>query len=323
MSNAVIVSEYGDTDVLKFQENKLAAPGAGEVLVKNEAIGLNFIEIYHRIGLYPLPLPFIPGQESAGIITAVGEGVTDFAIGDRVCCYSVSGSYAEERILPANKLIPVPDGVSLDIAAAITLKGMTALYLLEMTWEVKPSDTILFHAAAGGVGQIAVQWAKSLGATVIGTVGSDEKAQIARDLGCDHVINIETEDFTKRTREITNDRGVDVVYDSIGKDTFEKSLDCLRPRGLMVSFGNSSGPVTIPNLGVLAAKGGLFVTRPTTGNYYSDRSVELASAAKLFKKVQDGEIKVTIGNRFPLANVADAHSALKARKTIGSTILQP
>lgn len=323
MNKAIVIHEFGGPEVLKFVDFEIGEPGEGQVKIRNEAIGLNFIEVYHRTGLYPMPLPFVPGQESAGVITAVGKGVTDFAVGDRVCSYAVSGSYSQERLLPAAKLIPIPEGVSFDVAAAIALKGLTACYLLEMTFPVQPGQTILFHAAAGGVGQIAVQWAKTLGAIVIGTVGSPEKAELARELGCDHVINTNKEDFVARVREITGGKGVDVVYDSIGKDTFEASLDCLKPRGMMVSFGNSSGPVSVPNLGILASKGSLYLTRPTTAHYFADRAVELKSAEKLFKKVQDGTIKISIGATYPLAEVAAAQTALAARQTTGSTILRP
>jgi len=323
MNKAIVIHEHGGPEVLKFEDYPVGDPGPGEVCVRQEAIGLNFIDVYHRTGLYPAKLPFVPGREGAGTIMAVGAGVSDFKPGDRVCAYDPLGAYSGIRKLPANRLLPIPDGVSFETAAAITLKGMTVCYLMDMTWQVKPGDTILLHAAAGGVGQMAVQWAKAAGARVIGTVGSDEKAAIVRELGCDEVINTRSEDFVARTRDLTGGRGVDVVYDSVGKDTFERSLDCLRPRGLMVSFGNASGPVSVPSLGILASKGSLYLTRTTLAHYYSDRDVELQSARKLFDKVRTGALKISIGQSFALKDAADAHRALEGRKTTGSTILVP
>jgi len=323
MTEAIIVHENGGPEVLRLETRDVGDPGRGEIRVRHTAIGLNFIDVYHRTGLYALDLPFVPGLEAAGVVEAVGDGVTDLAEGDRIVYRSSPGAYCGARILPAQSAIPIPDGVTDEEAAAMCLKGMTARFLIKDTWAIKPGDTILWHAAAGGVGQIACAWANKLGATVIGTAGSPEKLDLARQNGCHHGINIRTEDFAARVREITDGRGVDVVYDSIGKDTFESSLDCLRPRGLMVSFGNASGPVSVPNLGVLAAKGSLFLTRPTMAAYYPDQKTERAGAQDMFKAFADGNFEIRIGQRFPLRDAADAHRALEGRETVGATILQP
>lgn len=323
MSKAIRVHAFGGPEELKWEDVDLPAPAKGEVRIRHEAVGLNFIDIYHRTGLYPQNLPFTPGQEGAGEIVAVGEGVDKFEPGDKVCYQGAMGAYADERNIAASKLIRLPDDIPADIAAASLLKGLTVCYLLEMTWPVKKEETILWHAAAGGVGQIAVQWAKSIGATLIATAGSDEKTQIAKDLGADHVINLEKEDFVARVRDITGGKGVDVVYDSIGKDTFERSLDCLRMRGLMVSFGNSSGPVAVKTLGILASKGSLYLTRPTLAGYFTTPEEEQAGADKLFEKIRSGAVKISIGQEFPLADAAKAHEALAGRKTKGATVLRP
>ncbi len=323
MTNAICVHEFGGPEVLQYEERSVGSPGAGQLKIRHEAIGLNFIDVYHRTGLYPNERPFTPGSEAAGAVIEVGEGVNEFKSGDRVCYYGPMGSYAQERLIPAARVLPLPDDIAFETAAAIALKGMTVCYLLTMTWPLKKGETILFHAAAGGVGSLAVQWAKHLGARVIGTVGSDEKAELAKANGIDEVINLRQENFVDRVKTLTDGRGVDVVYDSIGKDTFEQSLDCLRPRGLMVSFGNSSGPVTVPNLGVLASKGSLYLTRPTLAAYFTDRKLELEAAANMFDLVRNGVLSINIGQRFELAKVADAHRALEARQTTGSTILIP
>ena len=324
MSKALVVHAFGGPEVLSYEDRELPPPGPGEVRVRHEAVGINFIDIYHRSGLYPNQTPFVPGSEAAGIVTELGEGVDFLKPGDRVCYFGPMGAYAEERNIPAANLIEVPDDISLETAAAVTLKGLTVLYLLEMTAEPQPGETIVFHSAAGGVGQIAVQWAKSLGLRVIGTVGSPEKAEIARALGCDEVIDIRaTPDFAPIVREMTGGKGVGVVYDSIGKDTFERSLDCLWPRGLMVSFGNSSGPVEVPNLGVLSTKGSLYVTRPTLFHYVVGCEAMAEAGTRLWSKIRDGSVKVTIGQTFPLAEAGRAHEALKARETTGSTVLIP
>ena len=262
-------------------------------------------------------------HEGAGEVVAVGDGVTKFRPGDRIAYQGTPGAYAEERLMPAEKAVALPEAISFEDAAAVMLKGLTAYFLLHRTFPVRPGHTILFHAAAGGVGLIACQWAKSIGATVIGTIGSDEKAELARANGCDHTINYRREDFAARVREMTEGVGVEVVYDGNGKDTFEGSLDSLRPLGMLVSFGNASGPVAIPDLGILARKGSLFLTRPTGGHYYAKRSDLLTGAAALFAAMQAGVVKPLIGQRFPLADAAEAHRALADRRTVGSTILLP
>lgn len=323
MTKAIMIREFGGPEVLQLEDIEVSAPGPGEVKIRHAAIGLNFIEIYERTGLYPNPLPFVPGREGAGTVLAVGEGVDGIKTGDRIVYYSTPGSNAEERLVPTSDVVPLPDDIDFDIAAAILLKGLTVNYLLNMTWQLKASDTILFHAAAGGVGLLAMQWARSIGARVIGTVSSAEKAELALANGADEIINVSNEDFVARVRELTNGKGVDVVYDSVGKDTFEGSLDCLRPRGLMVSFGNASGPVAVPNLGILAAKGSLFVTRPRADHYYQNREELLAGADILFEKVRNGTLKIKIGQTFKLSEIGKAHEALAARKTVGSTIIYP
>jgi NADPH2:quinone reductase len=323
VSKAILVTAHGGPETLEFKDWPVGDPGPGQLRIRQHAIGVNFVDVYQRTGLYPTTPPFVAGNEGAGEVLAVGEGVDGFKPGDRVAYQGTPGGYAEERLLPAEKAVPLPAGISYENAAAIMLKGTTAYYLLHRTWALKPQHTILFHAAAGGVGLIACQWAKALGATVIGTAGSAEKLDRARANGCDHVINYRTEDFVARVREITGGRGVDVVYDGNGKDTFEASLDCLRPLGLMVSFGNASGPVSIPDLGILARKGSLFVTRPTGGAYFARREDLLTAAEALFDAVLTGAVGPTIGQTFALKDAAEAHRALEARKTIGSTILIP
>jgi NADPH2:quinone reductase len=323
VTKAIRVHQFGGPEVLQYEAVSLPPPGAGEIRLKHEAIGLNFIDVYHRTGLYPNQTPFVPGSEAAGTVTAIGADVSDIQAGDRVTYHGPMGAYCQERNMPAAKALPLPADISFETAAAITLKGMTVCYLLTMTWPLKAGDTLLLHAAAGGVGSLAVQWAKHLGARVIGTVGSEEKAALARAHGADEVINLQQEDFVARVHALTGGRGVDVVYDSIGKATFERSLDCLRPRGLMVSFGNASGPVTVENLGVLAAKGSLYLTRPTLAHYFGDRETALEGAARLFELVRKGVLTVNIGQRFKLSEVAESHRALEGRRTVGSTILLP
>ncbi|MET3925445.1 quinone oxidoreductase [Devosia sp. 2618] len=323
MTKAIVVNRTGGPEVLTVEDRPLASPGPGHVAVRQTAIGLNFIDTYQRSGLYPVPTPFVAGNEGAGVITALGEGVTDFKIGDRVAYQGQLGAYATERLLNASGLVTIPDGIEDRTAAAIMLKGLTAFYLLFKTWEVAKGQTILWHAAAGGTGLIATQWAKALGATVIGTAGSADKVAMALTHGCDHVINYNTEDFATRVRELTDGKGVDVVYDGVGKSTFEKSLDCLRPRGLMVSFGNASGVVSVPDITVLARKGSLYVTRPTSVHYFAKREELVEGARHLFEAVKSGAIKVEIGRTFPLDQAADAHRALEGRETTGSVILVP
>ncbi|MBS3848613.1 quinone oxidoreductase [Devosia sp. BSSL-BM10] len=323
MTKAILVHQTGGPEVLSFEDHAVGAPGAGQVALRQTAIGLNFIDTYQRAGLYPVQLPFVAGNEAVGVVTALGDGVTDFKIGDRVAYQGLVGAYAQERLVTADRLVPIPDAVDDQTAAAILLKGLTAYYLLFKTWAVARDETILWHAAAGGTGLIATQWAKALGATVIGTAGSDDKTALASAHGCDHVINYTTEDFAERVREITDGRGVDVVYDGVGKATFEKSLDCLRPRGLLASFGNASGVVAIPDITVLARKGSLYVTRPTGAHYFSQRAELLEGAKALFDAVASGAIKVQVNHSFPLAQAADAHRALESRQTTGSVVLIP
>jgi NADPH2:quinone reductase len=322
---AIVVSKHGGAEVLEWHDQEIGQPGPGQVRLRQEAVGLNFIDVYFRTGLYPAPngLPLIPGNEGAGVITAVGEGVTRFAEGDRVAYAGPIGAYAQERLIDADKVVKVPDGIGLDVAAGMMLKGMTAEYLLRRTYDVKPGDTILYHAAAGGVGLIVGQWAKALGATVIGTVGSKEKAELASAHGYDHVINYRTEDFVSRVKEITGGKGADVVYDSVGKDTFPGSLDCLKPRGLWASFGQSSGPIEPFNIGMLAQKGSLFATRPTLFTYIASRPELEASANALFDVVSRGVVKIEIKQRYPLAEAERAHRDLEGRKTTGTTVLMP
>jgi NADPH2:quinone reductase len=325
MSKAIRIYETGGPDVLRWESYEPGQPAAGEALVRHEAVGLNFIDVYHRTGTYPLPsLPAILGMEGAGIVEAVGAGVTEVAAGDRVAYAGMPpGAYAEVRLIPAHRLVKVPDTIPLQQAAAMMLQGMTARYLLRGCYAVKTGDTILIHAAAGGVGLIVCQWANHLGATVIGTVGSEAKAELARAHGCHHTILYNEEDFAERTREITDGKGVNVVYDSVGQATFIKSLDCLRPMGMMASFGQSSGLVTAFDPGLLAAKGSLFLTRPSLMTYTAERDALLAHARDLFEVVQSGAVKIEVQQTYPLSEVARAHQDLEARKTTGSTILIP
>lgn len=323
MTHAIVIHETGGPDVLKWEEITVGEPGPGEVRIKQTAIGLNFIDCYHRSGLYPLSLPAPIGMEAAGVIDAVGAGVDEFAPGDRVAYAAAPpGAYTELRIIPAHRVVPLPDTIDDETAAAMMLQGMTARYLIRRTHRVEAGETVLFHAAAGGVGLIACQWLKQLGATVIGTVGSDEKAELARAHGCDHPIVYTRENFVERVREITGGAGVPVVYDSVGKDTFDGSLDCLAPLGLMVSFGNASGPVAPFDAGILAAKGSLFLTRPTLMTYTAKREDLLETARDLFDAHARG-LKIEINQRYPLKDTAQAHRDLEARKTTGSTILLP
>lgn len=325
MSKAIVMHETGGPEVLRWDDVDPGHPGKGEVLVKHEAVGLNFIDVYHRTGLYPLPsLPATPGMEGAGIVVEIGEGVEEFAVGDRVAYAAVPpGAYAETRLIPAHRLVKLPDSISTRQAAAMMLQGMTARYLLRACYPVQKGDSLLVHAAAGGVGLIVSQWATQLGATVIGTVGTEDKAELARSHGCHHPILYNQDDFAERTREITDGRGVDVVYDSVGKATFMKSLDCLRPMGMMVSFGQASGSVPPLDLGELAARGSLFLTRPSLMTYTAERQALLEHARDLFDVVQSGAVKIEVRQTYPLSEAAQAHRDLEARKTSGSTILVP
>jgi NADPH2:quinone reductase len=321
MPHAIRVHEIGGPEVLKWEEVEVGDPAAGQVKLRQEAAGLNFIDVYHRTGLYPQPLPFIPGVEGAGVVERVGPGVTDAKVGDRVAYAGPIGGYAEERLIDADRLVKLPDAISPEQAAAMMLQGMTVHMLLRRIYPVKAGDTILIHAAAGGLGLIACQWAKALGATVIGTVGNDEKAELARAHGCDYPIVYTRDDFVAEVDRITDGRKFPVVYDSVGKDTFLKSLDCLAPRGLMVSFGNASGPPDPIAPGVLAQKGSLFLTRPTLFHYISTRAELEQAARELFEVVASGKVKIEIRQRFALSDAAEAHRQLEARKTSGSTVL--
>ena len=325
MTRAIRIHKTGGPEVLSWDEVMVGAPGPGELRLRQTAIGLNYIDTYHRSGLYPLPaMPAVIGMEAAGLVDAVGEGVTDFAVGDRVAYAAPPvGAYAEERLMPADRVIACPDGIDDVHAAAMMLQGMTAQYLLRQTYRVAAGDTILIHAAAGGVGLIVCQWAHHLGATVIGTVSTEEKAALARAHGCDHPILYTRENFTERVRALTDGKGVPVVYDSIGKDTFEGSLDCLRPRGLMVVFGSASGPVPPFDTGILAAKGSLYLTRPTLMTYIAERENLVAMANDLFDVVAAGAVRIQVNQTYALKDAAQAHRDLEARRTTGSTVLIP
>jgi len=324
MTHAIRVHEYGGPEVLTWEEVEVGDPGPGEVRIRQTAIGLNFIDVYGRTGLYPQgELPFVPGMEGAGVVTAVGAGVRDLKVGRRVAYAGPIGGYAEERLIAADRVVRIPEGVSDETAAAIMLKGMTAQYLLRRTYKVGPDTSLLFHAAAGGVGMIACQWAASLGATVIGTVGSAGKALIARSHGCTHVINYREEDVVTRVKDYTKGEGVDVVYDSIGKDTFPASLDCLKRRGMWVSFGQASGPVPEFRINLLAQKGSLFATRPALGDYIATRKELVATANDLFGVIAKGKVRIAVNQTYPLQEAERAHRELEGRMTTGSTLLIP
>jgi NADPH:quinone reductase len=323
MPHAMRIHEHGGAEKLQWEEVEVGDPGPGQVRVRNTAVGLNFIDTYQRSGLYPMPLPFTPGSEGAGVVEAVGPKVKEFRTGDRVAYSGPIGAYAEVLLRPADRLVKIPAGIDDKTAAAMMLKGLTAQYLVRRTYRVKKGDTILLHAAAGGVGLILSQWARYLGATVIGTVGSEEKAALAKKAGCKHVIVTSREKFPQRVKEITKGKGVPVVYDGVGKDTFMDSLDCLQPLGMMVSFGNASGAVPPFNAGILAQKGSLFLTRPTLGNYTGSREELLRAARDLFSVVRSGKVKIAINQTYPLRDAAQAQRDLEARKTTGSTVLIP
>ena len=324
MINAILIRETGGADVLKYEQVELGQPKAGEARIRHEAVGLNFIDVYFRTGLYKAPqLPFIPGQEGAGTVVAVGEGVTNVKVGDRVAYTGAMGSYADERLIAADRLVKVPDNMDLRLAASMVLKGMTAYYLINLTYKVQKGDTILIHAAAGGVGQIAGQWAKHLGATVIGTAGSQEKIDLALSLGYDHVINYREDNFVEKVKEITGGKGLPVVYDSVGKDTFPASLQVLQPRGLFVSYGNASGPVPPFELALLNQYGSLYATRPTLGSYIATREELERAAQALFDVVASGAVKINVNQTYALRDAAQAQRDLEARKTTGTTILIP
>jgi NADPH2:quinone reductase len=323
MPHAMRIHETGGTEKLKWEEVQVGDPGPGQVRVRNTAIGLNFVDTYQRSGLYSIPLPFTLGSEGAGVVEAVGPKVKELKVGDRVAYSGPLGAYAEVLLRPADRMVKIPAGVDDRTAAAMMLKGLTTQYLIRRTYRVKKGDTILMHAAAGGVGQILCQWARHLGATVIGTVGSDEKAAIAKKAGCKHVIVTSKENFVERVKAITKGKGVPVVYDGVGKDTFMGSLDCLRPLGTMVLFGNASGAVTQINPGILAQKGSLFLTRPTLANYAASREDLVKAARELFAVVKSGKVKIAVNQTYPLRDAAQAQNDLEARKTTGSTVLLP
>ncbi|MCS0606813.1 quinone oxidoreductase [Massilia solisilvae] len=323
-AKAIRINRTGGPEVMEYVDVEVGDPGPGEARVRQHAIGLNFIDVYFRTGLYPMPLPAGLGQEGAGVVEAVGEGVTHVKPGDRVAYAGrPNGAYSELRVMPADILLKLPDAIGFETAAAMMLQGLTVQYLFNRTYKIKSGETILFHAAAGGVGLIACQWARAVGVNLIGTVGSKEKAELAKAHGAAHVINYNTEDIVQRVMEITNGEKVPVVYDSVGKDTFTRSLDCLRPLGLMVSFGNSSGAVPPFSLSELASRGSLYITRPSLAHYAARREDLEAMAADLFDMVASGKVKIEVNQKFPLADAAKAHIALESRQTTGSTILLP
>jgi NADPH2:quinone reductase len=322
---AIQIQRFGDPDVMQLADVPIGEPGPGEVRVRHRACGINFIDIYHRTGLYPMPLPVVLGAEAAGVVEAVGPGVSHLAVGDRVAYAArTPGSYAEARVLPATPVVKLPDAIDFETGAAMMLKGLTVQYLLRRSRvQLSPGDAILWHAAAGGVGLIACQWARALGLRLIGTAGTDEKCRLAEQHGAAHTINYRREDVVARVRELTGGKGVEVVYDSVGKDTWERSLDCLAPLGVLVSFGNASGPVAPVNLGVLALKGSLYVQRPTLGTHLATREGAQQMADELFAIVASGKVKIPIERRYPLAEVAQAHRDLESRSTTGAGVLLP
>ena len=324
MARTVIIEEFGGSDRLKVVDRQVVDPGPGEIRIRHQACGLNFIDVYQRTGLYPLDLPHALGMEASGVVEAVGEGVSHLKPGDRAAYASAPpGAYCEARVMQAAQVCPLPDGISFDEGAAMMLKGLTVQYLFHRTTPLKAGDTVLFHAAAGGVGLIACQWARSEGITLIGTAGTDEKCQLALDHGAAHCINYRDGDFAAKVRDLTGGKGVDVVMDAVGADTFEGSLDSLRPLGMMISFGNASGQVPPFSVGILGKKGSLKITRPTLFTHIAEHAACQEMAAQLFAKVSSGDVRIRIDQRFPLAEVAAAHDALEARKTTGSTILVP
>jgi NADPH2:quinone reductase len=323
MAKAIRFHSQGGPEVLQLDEVQVGDPGPGQVRIRHTAIGVNFVDTYQRSGLYPMQTPAVAGNEAAGVVVAVGKGVKDLKKGDRVAYTGLPGAYCEERLVPADRMVKIPKGISDEQAASMMLKGMTVHYLIFSTYKVRRGDTVLWHAAAGGVGLIACQWLKKLGVTVIGTVGSEEKAKLAKAHGCKHVVNYSTENFVERVKEITKGKKVPVVYDSVGKSTWEGSLDCLQPRGLMVSFGNASGPVPPVNLGILPAKGSLYVTRPTLNTYIAARAELVKRSRDLFNVVKSGKVKIETTARYPLAEAANAHRDLEGRKTTGSVVLIP
>jgi NADPH:quinone reductase len=323
MAHAIRIHQNGGPEVMKWESMDVGEPGPGQVRLKQHAIGVNYIDTYQRSGLYKMQLPFVPGSEGAGEVTAVGPGVTDFKVGDRGAYAGAIGGYAQERVMPADRLVKLPDSIDYKTGAAMMLQGMTVRYLLRQTYKVGPGTTMLLHAAAGGIGLIACQWARHLGATVIGTVSTADKAELAKAHGATHVINYKTEDFVKRTKELTGGKGVDVVYDAVGKDTYPGSLDCLKPLGLWVSFGNASGAITNFDILQLSAKGSLYATRPTLVTYVAKREDLLANANELFDVVSKGVVKINVNHTYALKDAMQAHKDLEGRKTTGSIVLTP
>jgi NADPH2:quinone reductase len=323
MAKAVRYHKQGGPEVMVYEDVQVAEPGAGQARIRHTAIGVNFVDTYQRSGLYPMNLPMIAGNEGAGVVEAVGSGVSDLKAGDRITYTGLPGSYCEQRVVPADRLVKLPQGISEDMAASMLLKGLTVHYLIFSTYKVQKGETVLWHAAAGGVGLIALQWLKALGVNTIATAGSDEKCQLAKSHGATHVINYGTEDWVKKVKELTEGKGVPVVYDGVGKTTWDGSLDCLRPRGLMVTFGNASGAVPPVNLGILSSKGSLFVTRPTLATHIASRNDLVERSNALFEAVSSGKVKIETTKRYKLADAAQAHRDLEGRKTTGSVILQP
>jgi NADPH2:quinone reductase len=323
MPKAIRYHKTGGPEVLQFDDVPLAEPGQGQVRIRHTAIGVNFVDTYQRSGLYPMQLPQVAGNEGAGVVEAVGPGVSDLKKGDRVAYTGLVGSYCETRVVPADRMVKIPEGISDEQAASMMLKGLTVHYLIHSTYPVKRGETVLWHAAAGGVGTIACQWLKVLGVTTIGTVGSDEKARLAKDHGATHVINYSRENFVERVKALTDGKGVPVVYDSVGKSTWEGSLECLRPRGYLVSFGNASGAVTSFNPGLLAQKGSLYLTRPTLASYIAARQELVERSNSLFEVVKSGKVKIETTGRYKLADAQQAHRDLEGRKTTGSIVLVP
>ncbi|OFZ85195.1 MAG: quinone oxidoreductase [Betaproteobacteria bacterium RBG_16_66_20] len=323
MAKAVRYHKQGGPEVLQLDEIQVGDPGAGQVRIRHTAMGVNFVDTYQRSGLYPMQLPQVAGNEGAGVVEAVGSGVTELKAGDRVAYTSLPGSYCETRIVPADRMVKLPQGISEEQAASMMLKGLTVHYLIHTTYPVKKGETVLWHAAAGGVGLIACQWLKALGVSTIGTAGSDDKAALAKAHGAEHVVNYSRENFVERVKAITGGKGVPVVYDSVGKTTWEGTLDCLRPRGMIVSFGNASGAVPPVNLGILASKGSLYVTRPTLATHIASRADLVERSNSLFEVVKSGKVKIETTARYKLADAQQAHRDLESRKTTGSVILVP
>ncbi len=323
MAKAVRFHKQGGPEVLQYDDVQVGDPGPGQARIRHTAIGVNFVDTYQRSGLYPMQLPMVAGNEAAGVVEAVGSGVTELKPGERVAYTGLPGAYCEQRVVPADRLVKLPQGISDEQAASMMLKGLTVHYLIHSTYAVKKGESVLWHAAAGGVGLIACQWLKAIGATVIGTAGSDEKCALARAHGAEHVINYSRENFVERVKSITGGKGLPVVYDAVGKSTWEGSLDCLRPRGLMVSFGNASGPVAPVNIGILQTKGSLYLTRPTLATHIASRADLVERSSALFEMVKSGKVKIETTGRYKLADAAQAHRDLEGRKTTGSVVLQP